>query len=125
LVCDVDRRGSYAPGNRSLSRKAAALNRQELVIVGWFDPEGSSHHLGTVPLGYCTDDGPRGHGHAHQGARLRWRLDFITRKTSPPPLSTRFGSPLVLSRVHWADQKLIAKIEYLTWTADGLLRRSV
>ena len=31
----------YAPGNRGLWRKAKALNRQESVIVGWSDPEGS------------------------------------------------------------------------------------
>jgi hypothetical protein len=25
--------------------------------VGWSDPEGSRRHLGTLLLGYCTDDG--------------------------------------------------------------------
>ena len=53
----------------------------------------------------------------------------LTRKTSPlsvPPLrSTRFGSPLVLSRVHWVKPKLVAEITYLTWSADGLLRHTV
>ena len=62
-------------------------------------------------------------------AVLRRCLDFITRKTSPlsvpSPRSTRFGSPLVLSRVHWAEPKLVAEIKYLTWTADGLLRHTV
>ena len=37
---------------------------------------------------------------------LRRRLEPLTRKTSPlgvpPPRTTRFGSSLVLSRVHWA-----------------------
>ena len=36
----------YAPGNRGLWRKAKALNRQEFVVVGWSDPEGSRPHLG-------------------------------------------------------------------------------
>jgi hypothetical protein len=31
----------YAPGNRGLWRKAKALHRQEFVVVGWSDPEGS------------------------------------------------------------------------------------
>ena len=31
----------YAPGNRGLWRKAKALNRQEFVVVGWSDPEGT------------------------------------------------------------------------------------
>ena len=47
----------YAPGNRGLWRKAKALNRQEFVIVGWSDPEGSRPYLGALLLGYYTDDG--------------------------------------------------------------------
>jgi bifunctional non-homologous end joining protein LigD len=60
---------------------------------------------------------------------LRRRLDPLARKTSPlsapPPRSTRFGSPLILSRVHWVEPKLVAEITYLTWTADNLLRQTV
>jgi bifunctional non-homologous end joining protein LigD len=37
----------------------------------------------------------------------------------------RFGSPLVLSRVHWVEPKLVAEITYLTWKADNLLRYTV
>jgi bifunctional non-homologous end joining protein LigD len=62
-------------------------------------------------------------------AYLRRRLDSLARKTSPmsvpPPRSTRFGSLLVLSRVHWVEPKLVAEITYLTWTADNLLRHTV
>jgi len=43
----------------------------------------------------------------------------------PPPRSTRFGSPLVLSRVHWVLPELVAEVKYLTWTADNLLRQVV
>jgi DNA ligase D-like protein (predicted ligase) len=46
----------YAPGNRGLWRKAKALNRQEFVIVGWSDPEGSRPYLGALLLGYYADD---------------------------------------------------------------------
>jgi DNA ligase D-like protein (predicted ligase) len=41
----------YAPGNRGLWRKAKWLNRQEFVIVGWSDPEGSRPHLGALLWG--------------------------------------------------------------------------
>jgi ATP dependent DNA ligase domain len=47
----------YAPGNRGLWRKAKWLNRQEFVIVGWSEPEGTRPHLGALLLGYYTDDG--------------------------------------------------------------------
>jgi bifunctional non-homologous end joining protein LigD len=45
--------------------------------------------------------------------------------SAPPPRGTRFGSPLVLSRVHWVEPTLVAEITYLTWTADNLLRQTV
>ena len=47
----------YAPGNRGLWRKAKWLNRQEFVVVGWSDPEGSRPHFGALLLGYYTDGG--------------------------------------------------------------------
>ena len=40
----------YAPGKRGLWRKAKWLKRQEFVIVGWSDPEGSHPHLGALLL---------------------------------------------------------------------------
>jgi DNA ligase D-like protein (predicted ligase) len=126
----------YAPGNRGLWRKAKALNRQEFVIVGWSDPEGSRPHLGALLLGYYTEDGKLTYaGRVGTGmpvkvlADLRRRLEPLSRAKSPlsvpPPRSTRFGSPLVLSRVHWVEPKLVAEITYLTWTADNLLRHTV
>jgi DNA ligase D-like protein (predicted ligase) len=126
----------YASGNRGLWRKAKCLNRQEFVVVGWTDPEGSRPHLGALLLGYYTDDGKLiyagrvGTGMSEKVLRdLRRRVDPLARPKSPldapPPRSTRFGSPLVLSRVHWVDPKLVAEITYLTWTADNLLRQTV
>jgi DNA ligase D-like protein (predicted ligase) len=126
----------YAPGNRGLWRKAKCLNRQEFVVVGWTDPEGSRPHLGALLLGYYTDDskliyaGRVGTGMPEKVLKdLRRRLDPLARPKSPlsaqPPRTTRFGSPLELSRVHWVHPKLVAEITYLTWTADGLLRQTV
>jgi DNA ligase D-like protein (predicted ligase) len=126
----------YAPGNRGLWRKAKWLNRQEFVIVGWSDPEGSRPYLGALLLGYYTEDGKLTYaGRVGTGmpvkilADLRRRLDPIARKTSPlsvpPSRNTHFGSPLVLSRVHWVEPTIVAEITYLTWTADNLLRHTV
>ena len=126
----------YAPGNRGLWRKAKALNRQEFVVVGWSDPEGSRPHLGALLLGYYADDckltyaGRVGTGMPDKVlAELRRRLDPLSRAEPPlnvlPPRKTRFGSPLVLSRVHWVEPKLVVEITYLTWTADNLLRHTV
>jgi len=127
----------YAPGNRGLWRKSKCLNRQEFVVVGWTDPEGSRPHLGALLLGYSDDDdgkliyaGRVGTGMPVKVlADLLRRLDLLAHSNSPlsapPPRETRFGSPLVLSRVHWVKPQLIAEITYLTWTEDGLLRQTV
>src|SRR5690349_1503432 len=42
-----------------------------------------------------------------------------------PPRNSRFGSPLVLSRVHWVRPEMVVEVSYLTWTEDGLLRQVV
>jgi len=43
----------------------------------------------------------------------------------PPPRGTRFGSPLVLSRVHWVRPEMVVEVSYVEWTPDGLLRHVV
>jgi ATP-dependent DNA ligase len=43
----------------------------------------------------------------------------------PPPRSTRFASPLVLSHVHWVHPEIVAEVKFLTWTEDNLLRQVV
>jgi len=43
----------------------------------------------------------------------------------PPPRGSRFGSPLVLSRVHWVCPEMVVEVSYVEWTPDGLLRHVV
>ena len=42
-----------------------------------------------------------------------------------PPRTNRFGSPLLVSRVHWVRPELVAEVKYLTWTHDNLPRQVV
>jgi ATP-dependent DNA ligase len=57
--------------------------------------------------------------------RLWRRLQPLATKEMPldvpPPRTSRFGSPLVLSRVHWVRPEFVAEVKCLTWTQDGLL----
>jgi len=43
----------------------------------------------------------------------------------PSPRGSRFGSPLVLSRVHWVRPEMVVEVSYVEWTPDGLLRHVV
>ena len=45
--------------------------------------------------------------------------------SAPPPRGSRFGSPLVLSRVHWVIPEMIVEVSYVEWIPDGLLRHVV
>src|SRR3954451_13597259 len=126
----------YAPGNRGLWLKVKCLNREEFVVVGWTDPEGSRPFLGALLLAYYDPDGRliyagragTGIGHAEL-ERLWRRLQPLAKPRmpldKPPPRDSRFGSPLVLARVHWVRPGLVAEVKYLTWTEDNLLRQVV
>jgi hypothetical protein len=48
--------GRYEADRRSWL-KVKCLNREEFVVVGWSDPEGSRHRIGALLLGYYTPDG--------------------------------------------------------------------
>ena len=119
----------YRPGNRGVWVKTKALNRQEFVVVGWTDPEGSRPALGSLLLGHYGDDGKLVYaGRAGTGmtddelrALAKKLGPLATEKmplAAPPPKNTR-GKPLVLSRVHWVKPKLVAEVTYLTWAATG------
>jgi bifunctional non-homologous end joining protein LigD len=47
----------YTPGNRGLWVKVKCLNREEFVVIGWTDPEGSRPYLGALLLGYYDPGG--------------------------------------------------------------------
>jgi bifunctional non-homologous end joining protein LigD len=127
--------GRYEPDRRTWL-KVKCLNREEFVVVGWSDPEGSRHRIGALLLGYYTPEGKLIYaGRAGTGMpeaeleRLWHRLQpLVVDKmplVEPPPRGTRFGSPLVLSRVHWARPEMVAEVSYVEWTPDGLLRHVV
>ena len=89
--------------------------REEFVVVGWTDPQDSPPCIGAPLLGYYDRD------------RRLWRrlqpLSIEKLALDVPPLrSTRFGSPLVLSRVHWVRPELVAEVKSPTWANDHLLR---
>ena len=126
----------YAPGNRGLWLKVKCLNREEFVMIGWTEPEGARPFLGALLLGYYDPDGRLTYAGRVGTGINQAELERLWRRLQPlaidkmpldvaPPRSTRFGSPLVLSRVHWVRPELVAEVKFLTWTEDNLLRQVV
>jgi ATP-dependent DNA ligase len=121
--------------SRSVGQRKV-VNREEFVVVGWIDPEGSRPWLGSLLLAYCDPEGRLAYagrvGTGIDSAELEelWRgLQPLATSEMPldvpPPRTSRFGSPLVLSRVHWVRPELVIEVKYLTWTDDYLLRQVV
>jgi ATP-dependent DNA ligase len=105
-------------------------------VVGWTDPEGARPYLGSLLLAYYDPDGSLVYpGRAGVGIneaeleRLWRRLQPLATPEMPlqvpPPRTSRFGSPLVLSRVHWVRPELVAEVTFLAWTDENLLRQVV
>ncbi len=127
--------GRYEPDRRSWL-KTKCLNREEFVVIGWSDPEGSRHRIGSLLLGYYTPGGDLIYaGRVGTGMSVaelervwhRLRPLAVDRMplSEPPPRHSRFGSPLVLSRVHWVRAEMVVEVSFVEWTPDGLLRHVV
>jgi bifunctional non-homologous end joining protein LigD len=126
----------YTPGKRGLWVKTKCLHREEFIVVGWTDPEGSRPWLGSLLLAYYDPEGRLVYaGRAGTGIKQA-ELERLWRRLQPlavdkmplevlPPRTSRFGSPLVLSRVHWVRPELVAEVKFLTWTDENLLRQVV
>ena len=115
---------AYATGRTDRWLKFKCEAGQELVVVGWTDPEGSRVALGALLLAYHQGEdlvyaGKVGTGFSQSVLRdLHARLSSIERDSTP---CTR-GSSIPRKAVHWAEPRLVAQVAFTEWTRDGQLR---
>ncbi len=104
--------------------------RQEFVIVGYTDPQGSRKGFGSILLGVHRNiDDPvllyAGRvGTGFNEARLRdiyKKMHALERDT--PPVSTKLTSEQNRG-AHWIEPKLICEVEFAEWTGEGVLRQA-
>jgi len=116
----------HASGRTKTWLKIKCIQRQEFVIGGFTDPEGSREGIGALLVGVrdaagkLVFAGKVGTGFTHKIAReLRTKLEARARKDCPfatPP-------PGWLGRnAHWVEPKLVAEVQFSEWTSDGKLR---
>lgn len=117
---------AYAPGRGKSWLKTKCLLRQELVIGGFTDPEGSRSGIGSLLLGYYEGGklvyaGKVGTGFTMKTlAELRRLLEPREQAASPfePVPSRAWTGP----GRHWVAPELVAEVAFSEWTNDGRLR---
>ncbi len=116
----------YLPGRGNAWLKTKCIQRQEFVIGGFTEPEGSRTGIGALLVGYHEAGrlvycGKVGTGYTHRMlVDLRARLDPIVRAASPfdPEPPRAWTGP----RRRWVEPALVAEVAFGEWTADGRLR---
>ncbi len=114
----------YTPGGRGGSwLKIKNVQRQELVIGGWTEGNGSraqrigALHLGVYENGKLRYAGKLGTGFdAEELQRLAGLLKPLARKGSP------FTGPQPPKGAHFVKPKLVCEVEFTEWTRAGTLR---
>ena len=119
------RRSRYEPGRRSRTwLKLKIRQEQEVVVVGWLPGQGSHADLGSLILAVRSGDrwlhaGQVGSGlDARTRRSLRATLDELARRDpvlDPVPR---------LKGARWVEPRLVIRVEFAEWTADGLLRQA-
>ncbi|HEU0094316.1 MAG TPA: DNA ligase D, partial [Vicinamibacteria bacterium] len=119
------RNAPYEPGRSRSWLKVKCLHRQEFVIAGYTDPEGSRVGLGALLLGVYDADGHLefagkvGTGFTSKVLDdLRKKLTARERPTSPFKQARTAG----VTRAHWVRPELVAEVAFTEWTSDGRLR---
>jgi bifunctional non-homologous end joining protein LigD len=113
----------YRSGRSDAWIKAKCRGGQEVVIGGWR----GTGRLRSLLVGVREDDaftyvGRVGTGfNATIAADLEKRLKALERDRSPFTAGT---PPARLPDLHWVEPKLVAEVEFATWTTDGLLRQA-
>lgn len=112
--------------------KLKCSHRQEFVIGGYTDPQGSREGLGSLLLGVHDAKGRlRYAGNVGTGfdaatlTRIRKQLQTLASETSP------FDGPVVAARGrstkgwHWVRPQLLAEVSFAQWTREGRIRHAV
>ncbi len=125
-VISKRREAPYHSGRSESWLKSKCIERQEFVIAGYAKSTVAGKGLSALLLAYYDRGtliyaGRVGTGFTQESIKtLRARLDELERAT--PPFKTR--PPGAGRDVVWVEPELVCEIEFLSWTADGLLRHA-
>ncbi|HWT72178.1 MAG TPA: DNA ligase D [Oxalicibacterium sp.] len=117
----------YAVGRRTADWiKLKCGHRQEFVIGGYTDPQGSRQGIGSLLLGVHEDGKLRYAGNVGSGfsdrtlKEVKKQLDALAAEKSPFSASTGIDR-----KAHWVKPVLLAEVSFSEWTKGGHVRQGV
>jgi bifunctional non-homologous end joining protein LigD len=115
----------YHGGRNKDWLKIKCLKRQEFVVVGFTDPEGSRAGFGALWL--AVNEGGRlvSAGKVGTGFNGKLLVDLRRRLDALAVDKPAFANPprgAEARRSHWVKPELVAEVAFTEWTRDGILR---
>jgi bifunctional non-homologous end joining protein LigD len=105
--------------------KVKCRKRQEFVVGGWTDPEGSRTHFGALLLGWYDGSTLRYCGRVGSGFSAASRAELSVELQKLNIRTPSFSDPPPRSRsIHWVKPELVVEVEFANWTNDGILRQA-
>lgn len=120
------RDSTYVTRRSSSWIKLKCTHRQEFVVIGYTDPEGSRVGIGALLLGFHDESGElRYAGKVGTGFDTK-TLKMLEQRLKPlatdkPALEKRPAE----ARGHWVKPELVAEVSFSEWTPDGRIRHSI
>jgi bifunctional non-homologous end joining protein LigD len=106
--------------------KLKCTQRQEFVVGGWTDPQGSRTGIGSLLLGIYDEAGHlRFAGGVGSGFDQKTLAALKSALAAIPADETPFFEKPREVRGHWVRPSLVAEVSFGEWTPDGRIRHSV
>jgi bifunctional non-homologous end joining protein LigD len=105
--------------------KVKCHQSEDLVIVGWTDPQGSRSAFGAVLVAVREPGGLRYAGKVGTGFTEASLADLMRRFASLARDTPAVHGVPRLRGVHWLEPVLVAEVRFTEWTDDGILRHPV
>ena len=125
-IVSKKRDSHYTPGRGKTWLKTKCLLRQELVIGGYTDPEGTRSHIGALLVGYYEHGALVYGGKVGTGFTMKELVDLKRAlapiETERSPFSPEPPRAWTGPNRHWVTPTLVAEVAFSEWTNDGRLR---
>lgn len=117
----------YLSGRGTIWLKSKCIATDEFVIIGYLNSKPVKNAIGALVLGYYDDKqlvyaGRVGTGFDRKTASDLWQHLQKLRSEKPSLASPLDGQQT--KDVVWVKPRLLAQIEYRSWTRDGILRHA-